>query len=532
MNRNRLFLLIGAILVLAACGLFFVTRVLDFPASQGVLAVRSGSAAVTHADGARQSVAAGKDTPIRSGDSIQVDGQAALILAGAQTDLGTGTQLELTHYGASGSEAQIELLLKAGQAWQRVFGYADDRSLYRLRYAGLTVGTRGGEVLVYTDDQGVQVGLASGSATVSGQGPTITLGEGQGTTIAPGLAPTDPGPWSRVHVQTYRPDGSAVTLPFTLANSKTGDQYRAPSNQMIAVPEGTYSLTVETVEPYQVDNLTLPVDTLTEIPVTLSEVLFTTTDASGAQAPYSGLRVQGANDARAVPDSPLLISPGKWTLIVAREENAIAIQPVKVELSPGQRLGVALRNDLFGGGLLEVHVIGPNGKAWPSVTVTVYATVSQSGQPLPTPGGDTAPQPLLTFKSDTTPQALPEGSYVINVLTPIGQRFEVTIRQNENSEVRVPLASMTVNFTDAQGRSASRMVYIASAIEMKRLGLSIARMRQTPYGVLINSGTSIVVPQGVYNVKVGDQNEAAQEGVQVDAGQTVTLDLKAAQPGK
>jgi hypothetical protein len=91
---------------------------------------------------------------------------------------------------------------------------------------------------------------------------------------------------------------------------------------------------------------------------------------------------------------------------------------------------------------------------------------------------------------------------------------------------------MTVNFTDAQGRSASRMVYIASAIEMKRLGLSIVRMRQTPYGVLINSGTSIVVPEGVYNVKVGDQNEAAQEGVQVDAGQTVTLDLKAAQPGK
>jgi hypothetical protein len=518
MNRNRLFLLLGAIFVLAACGLFFVTRVLDFPASQGVLSVRSGSAAVTHADGARQAVVAGgDDLPVRTGDTIQVDGQAALILAGAQTDLGTGTQLELTHYGASGDEAQIDLLLKAGQAWQRVFGYEDDRSQYRLRYAGLSVSTRGGEVLVYTDDQGVQVGLLSGSATVSGQGRTITLGEGQGTSIPPGVAPPDPGPWSRVHVQTYRPDGSAVSLPFALTNSKTGDQYRALSNQIIVVPEGIYRLTVDTVEPYQVDNLTLPANTLSEVPVTLSEVLFTTTDARGAQAPYTGLRVQGANDARAVPDSALLISPGEWTLIVAREENAIAIQPVKVDLSPGQRLGVALRNDLFGGGVVEVHVIGPNGKAWTPVQVVVYAAGSEGGQP------------LLSFKSDTTPQALPEGSYVINVLTPIGQRFEVTIHQNEDSAVRVQLGAITVNFTDAKGQTAARLVYVASAIEMKRLGLSIDRMRQTPYGVLINSGTSIVVPAGVYNVRVGDQNEAAQDGVQVDAGKAVTLDLKAAQ---
>jgi ferric-dicitrate binding protein FerR (iron transport regulator) len=518
MNRKRLVLLIGAVLALAAGGLFVVIRVLDFPASQAVLSVRSGSAAVTHADGVRQPVVAGSDIPVRTGDSIQVDGQAALILAGAQTDLGTGTQLEVTHYGASGDEAQTDLLLKAGQAWQRVYGYSDDRSQYRLRYAGLTVSTRGGEVLVYTDDQGAQVGLLSGSATVSGQGRTITLGEGQGTIIPPGLAPPDPTPWSSVHVMTYRPDGSAVTLPFALANSKTGDQYRALSNQSIVVPEGTYRLTVDTVEPYQVDNLSLPASTLSEVPVTLSEVLFTTTDARGVQAPYTGLRVQGANDARAVPDSPLLISPGTWTLIVAREENPIAIQPVKVELSPGQRLGVALRNDLFGGGVVEVHVIGPDGKPWQPTSVFVYAAGSESGQP------------LLTFLSDTTPQALPEGSYVISVRTPIGQRFEVTIKQNENSAVRVQLGSIKVNFTDAQGLTATRLVYIASAIEMKRLGLSVDRLRQTPYGVAINSGTTIIVPSGVYNVRVGDQNEAAQEGVQVDAGQAVTLDLKAGQP--
>jgi hypothetical protein len=64
---------------------------------------------------------------------------------------------------------------------------------------------------------------------------------------------------------------------------------------------------------------------------------------------------------------------------------------------------------------------------------------------------------------------------------------------------------------------------------MKRLGLPIAQMRQTPYGIAVGSGQSVIVPEGVYSVVVGE-NEVAQDGVRVNAGQATTLDLKAAQP--
>jgi hypothetical protein len=184
---------------------------------------------------------------------------------------------------------------------------------------------------------------------------------------------------------------------------------------------------------------------------------------------------------------------------------------------PGQHYVVQLRNDLFGGGSVAVAVTAPNGSPTDPIRVAVYLSGAEDGQP------------LLIFKSNSPPQPLPEGSYVISVLTPIAYRTEVAIRQNQTASVQVQLGTLTVNYTDTQARPANRTVYIASADNMKRTGKSIVEMRQTPYGVAIGTGRSVTVPVGTYNVLVDDTKDVNQDGVRVDVGQVVTLDLRADQ---
>lgn len=135
----------------------------------------------------------------------------------------------------------------------------------------------------------------------------------------------------------------------------------------------------------------------------------------------------------------------------------------------------------------------------------------------------------MIFRSNSPPQPLPEGNYVISVLTPIAYRKEVTIRQNQTESVRVELGTLTVNYTDTQGRPANRTVFIASSDNMKRLGQNIVQMRQTPYGVAIGTGRSVIVPEGTYDVVVDDTKDVSQDAVRVDARQVVTIDLRAAQ---
>ncbi len=518
MSPKRTVLLTVFIVVLVAGAVFFFMRIADYPAAQAVLAMRSGAATIVHGDGKQESVETGRQIPISSKDVVQMDGQGTLVFVGAQTDLESGTELEITHYGALGNEAQIEVMLRDGQTDQRVAGYTDGRSAYRLRSSAGMVSIRDGEFIASLDDnRNAQVGVLAGTATVTAQDRTVTVNGGEGTTTKAGQMPADAVPWSTVRVATYRPDGSAIMLPVTLTNEKTGDRYHFQSQQQYTVPGGNYNLSVDLIESYQASDIALPTGTLTELPVTLSEVVFTTTDVRGNATGYTALLVQGNGTVRAVPDSGVLISPGKWTIFAAREEKPGAIQSVDFEIMPGQRLVVPLRNDLFGGGSVAVHVtMGVDGSPQPPVTVAVYASGSENGQP------------LLTFKSDSGPQALPGGSYVISVRTAIAARFEVNVQQGQNSVIQVPLGALTVNLTDAQDHPRNALVYIASTPDQVRLSLPIDQMRQTPYGKAIATGQTILVPAGLYNVTIADQKDVSQNGVRVDPGQTISVDLKAA----
>jgi hypothetical protein len=519
MNRTRIIALFCFALFLVGSAFIYLTRIADYPNAQAKLSVRSGRAEITRATGQPDKVEAGGEALANAGDTIQMDdGDGTLNFAGTQVGLEPGTTVQIDHYGASGSEAQIDLSLKAGQVSQRVIGFTDRRSLYRLTSANGTVETKGGELLVGLDDnQELQIGVIAGAATASGQGHTVALAADHGTVIVPGKSPANAALWSRVIVETYRPDASPVILPVMLVNSRTGDSFRLHSHQISIVPDGVYRLTIDLLKPYEVNDLQLAPGVLNEAPITLSEIVFAITSVDGKPMAYTALNVQGSQTVRALPDTPVLISPGKWTVIAAREEKPDKIQPVDLTLLPGQRLTVPLRNDLFGGGAVQVHVTAPDGTTAAPVNVAVY------------PAGTESNPPLVTFRSDGDPQPLPEGAYAISVRTPIAARYEVNVTQGQTATLQTRLGSITVNYMDALGRAVQGnvVVYIASAVEMQRLALTIDQMRQTPYGVAVKVATPVTVPTGVYNILVNDQKGVGQQDIHVDPGQAVSVNLKA-----
>jgi hypothetical protein len=260
---------------------------------------------------------------------------------------------------------------------------------------------------------------------------------------------------------------------------------------------------------------------VTELPVTLSEIVFRTTDITGSPSPFTALNVRGngSGSARAIPDGGVLVGAGSWTLITAREEKPNATQPTKIDIAPGQRLIVPLKDNLFGGGTVQTRLTMPDGSTPKPVDVMVY------------PAGNETGNPLLTFKSDSSPQPLPQGKYVISVRTVIADRREVTVDQSQDVVIDIPLGSLTVNYLDAQGKPALRgaFVYVASAPNMQRLGLTIDQMRQTPYGRAMRPGDTLLLPTGSYNVLLDDQKDIGQDNVVVLAGKATTIDLKMAQ---
>ncbi len=520
MKLKRYFLLTLLVVVLGTSALVYVTAFADYPAGQAMLLVRSGQAAVIRASSTQpETIQTGAQAVVKGGDTIQMDGEGLLAFVGAQVGLVSGTQLEIRRYGAARSEAQIDLMLKAGQLQQRVAGYTEARSRYQVSSAAGTVTTRNGELVTLIGDSNeMQIGLLSGTATATGRGRSVVLKETEGTIIPPDQEPADPIPWSPVRVLAYRPDGSLAALPVTLQNTKTAARYRFTSQQLSLVPEGTYNLTVEVLEPYQTNDLLLARAALNELSVTLSEIVFRTADIGGNPSPYTALNIQGSGKTRAVPDVGVLIGPGQWTLIAAREEKPEAVQQVKVDVSPGQRLTVQIKNNLFGGGTVQTRLTMPDGTPPKPVDVAVYQAGNEAGNP------------LLTFKTDSAAQPLPQGDYVISVRTIIADRREVTVSQNQTVVIDVPLGSLTVNYVDVQGKPVPRgaFVYVASASNMQRLGLTIDQMRQTPYGRAIRPGETLLVPAGAYNVLLDDQKDIGQDNVVVQAGKQTAVDLKIA----
>jgi len=514
-------LIIVIVAVLGVPGYLYVSHSGTFTPAHATLTLGTGKAAILHADGQQNAVEAGKQAAVGAGDSVQIDGKGMLTYVGAQVELSPGTQLDIKQYSVAGNDSQIDLVLKAGQLMQRVEPNTGPQPSYSLNTSAAAVTSRGGKWLArIAKDGSTRVGVAYGTATVSAKGTTVSLKDNQGTVVAPGKAPIAAQAWTVVNVPTYRPDGTTIALPVTLQDEKSGESYGFSSDEMFLVPVGTYSLIVNLVTPYEARNITLTNASLNELPVTLSEVVFQPTDSSGHPVSYTGLTVKN-NDltTRAVPEAPLVISPGDWKVTVAREEKPGATQPVSLSISPGQRMTVPLRNDLFGGGAVKVDLSAPDGVTLGPLTVAAYQKGNEDGDP------------YTVFKIDSPSESIPAGDYVLVVQSRISGRYSVTVPENQTVSVPVGFSTLTVNYTDAQSKPLQRgvIVFIASATESMRLGLKPDEMRHTPFGIAVNltEAKKLIVPSGAYDVLINDRPPAEKDNNPVAVGQAVTVTVQA-----
>lgn len=519
--KRGLVIFIVVIAILSVTGYLYVTHSGEIGPARATLAILTGKASILRSDGQQNAVEAGKQAAVGAGDTIQIDGRGTLTYVGAQAELWPGTKLSIKQYNIAGGDSQIDLLLQSGQVLQLVEPNTGPQPSYSLSTGAATMLSRGGKLLArIAKDGGTQVGVAYGTATVTGKATTVSLKDNQGTIVEPGKAPTAAQPWTQVNVPTYRADGSTVTLPISLQDEKSGERYDFSSDEMFLVPVGTYTMIVNLVAPYQANNITLTASGLNELPVTLGEVFFQTTDTTGHPVDYTGLAVKnGDQSVRVVPDAPLIVSPGDWKVNVAREEKPDAAQPVNLSISPGQRVTIPLRNDLFGGGAVKVDFSAPEGATVGPLTISAYQKGNEDGDP------------YAVFKSDTPSEPLPAGDYVLVVQSRIGARYPVTIPENQTVSVPVAFSVMTVSYVDNQNKPLQRgvMVYIASATESTRLGLKPDEMRKTPFGIAVTltEAKKLLVPAGSYDVLINDHPPAEKDNNPVPPGQAVTVAVQA-----
>lgn len=519
-TRILLLLLIGAVALLGY--VLYSRYVALFPAAQAVLTVESGSAHITRNSGIITDATSGDDAvEISAGDVVETNGFARLSFTeSTQSDLFAGTRVRLDHLGRQQSDLQAAVALLSGQIVSRVGSFADRRSYYRLMLVpDAVIETQSAQFVAITRAGRALIGAVKGAVSVTAKPDRLTLAEGSGMAIDASKPPTPPQPWALLRVPIYRPDGSALSLPISLAQDKE-NSITLLSDQVMLVPPGTYSLSLDLLQQYTLPNVELTPGKLTELPLTLSELTFTVTDANGRLLPTPALIAAGSHQERIEPNVPVLLGPGTASFSIARSDAPDLAQSTgKFEVLPGQRVTVQMRNDLFGGGLLQVDVSGVDGTIQ-SARVSVYPD-----------GADESAPPSYSFRSETSPVVLPRGKYVVVVIgrNSIAARYLVEIRTSQTASIKVETGTLVVNYADAAGHTLSRLVYVASEQELARLNIPIGQTQRTLYGYALSTGQPLTLPAGRYVVRVADPRAESQT-VTVTSGQNTQLTITASSP--
>ncbi len=485
------------------------------PAVAKLVAHGNGAAITQGSDGRHLPLIADQSSEIRAGDTVQ--GSGTLIFADTQLELAPTTEMSLVRY-TTGGETRIEVTLKAGQLLQQIGDASGDRVLYTVNTVAGSLVTRGGKYLTFIDKNGnTQHGAVYGAANVTGAGRTLVLAQGQGTTISTGTPPSEPILWSAVNVTTYQPDGSSQVLPAILSSTNGDNQFYFTSGQTVIVPPGTYNLKIMALIAYQANDLVLDTQRPNEFSVSLAQAVFTTVDEVGNTIPYTGLTLSDDQKAHVRPQQPVLISPGSSTLNVADDDKPNAVQPVAINIKPGQKATIPIRTVLFGGAKVKVNISVPDGISLSPLNINVYAAANEDGAPVD------------TFSSDSSSSLLPPGNYLVIVPTDIAGRYPVTIANNLDVTVDAGLGTLSISYHDASGQPTNPLVYIAAADEMQRLDLPIDKMQQTKYGKYARSGTMLLVPKGKYNIRVDDPKKAVDVAdVEIQSRQNLVLSLSGA----
>lgn len=513
--RNSLLFLI---LLLALGGaVWFVLRQRNYDPSAATLTVQGGAATITRATTSKtETINTGGTTTINPSDILQADGTGSLNFGGTEIDLFPGVRLALKRYATRGSEAQIDLALLKGQILAKIAGYTDSASGLTLEAVGGTLATRGGASIAYIGkDQTTNFGVLYGSASVADGKQTVVLTGGQGTSLTD-KALGDPTAWSPVTVVAFRASGADIKLPATLTNAKSGDNFPFSTGETFLVPPGQYDLALQTIAAYSAQGLTLKPGMMNNFPITLAEAIFNEVDGNGHALSAKGFTAKGDLTLSVTPNTPILISPGDMTLVLASDDAPDLVQPVRMNLEPGQTEIFSLRSDLFGGGKVKVDITPPPGITSPPMTISIYAPGNESGSP------------VQQFRSDGESQLLAPGDYLVVVPTQVTARYPITIAKNQDVDVPVQLGSLTVTFTDDKGQPSYPLIIVAAASEMKRLNLSLDKMPNTLYGIYFRAGptTSVLLPAGDYMVGVNGRPDLSPQNVEIQAGKSLTVPIK------
>jgi hypothetical protein len=521
---RRILSLVFVIILVVGVGAatyFLSIQTSNYPEALAEFTVQNGQATIT-SNGNETVVTPEDRTPARigAGGTIKTEGESLLTFVGAQLELTAGTEMILRRYLSRDNEAQIDLELVKGQVVQHINGYSNPRSIYSLHAGNSTLFTRGGDFITHRSREGVGWHVSAlGVADVTANSQSVHLQTNMGTYLRPKEPPTIPTLWGQVNVPTFKPDGTAIELPVQMVNQKTSEQFDYVSNKTFLVPAGTYRLQITTLVTYTIDDITITANTFQEFPVTFSEVVFNVVNQSDVSLTYTALTLKGDLETRAVPNTPVLVPPGKTRIIAAREENPELLQPIDLDILPGQQILLPVRDDLFGGGTIQVKLGTIDDEAVDPIEIDVYLADKEDGPPVD------------TFKSDATSMLLPPGNYVVIVNAQIAGRYEISVKENEQAVLDAPLGYLDVDYLDEQGEPITKrsiFIYIASMGEMRRLGLSIEQMRSTRFGKALSAANTdkLLVPAATYNILVDDLVNVSKDSVEVPSGRTVVVALE------
>lgn len=155
-----------------------------------------------------------EDSVVASGDLVKTDEGSSVVLTypdESMTLVGANTEIALLEL-SSDSEGTTQVVVihqEIGLTHNVVQPFTNSQSKFEIQTPAATINVRGTEFTVEVDSAGVtEVNVSEGTVEVEGQGKTIVLTTGEGTTVTPGSEPT-----SAVPVPTVtRPAGLATPL--------------------------------------------------------------------------------------------------------------------------------------------------------------------------------------------------------------------------------------------------------------------------------------------------------------------------------
>jgi len=471
-------------------------------------------------------------------ESLGLNDSYTLNFSGGTTmEVSPGTQLSIEHFGQELDSVQVLITLRQGQIICHVGAQSNGRAYFRVMMPhGATIDARQSDFIAVVNDTELLIGAQRGTPLITLNGKTISLSHGNGLTLitnGPTAIPSpNPQPWATVRMPLFAPSGTALSLPLTLSrldNQNTGGaaSFYMKSGGTLLIPDGVYTPTVRTnaPSPYVLPSITVPAGQLSEWPSTLSELQFGVIDSSSK--PVSAIKLLNLNadsTTTVIPDT-LLIPPNKpVNFTLARIDAPDQSQPSGDLLTePGQRLQVPLRNDLFGGGSLQVSMTNPDGTKRTTGNVVVY-----------TPGTEDNPNttPLQRFKTDETQVFLGHGDYVVLVSIPnsVTRRYPLTIMANKVTPLVIKLGTLTVIYNDNNSHPVSAWLYVGSDADLKRLGQTVDQARQLVYGFTLRTGMTLTVPIGDYAFRIDALHAPPTQTVTVAPGQNPPITVNAQNP--